>query len=442
MINMDFSLSEKYNMLPPGSTVICAVSGGKDSVYLLHSLRLAARERGLSLVCAHFNHRLRGEESERDENFVRELCADWGVEFHSGAGDVATFAAETGMSIEAAARELRYEYLSWLAGGLGAVIATAHTADDNAETILLNLARGAGLKGMCGIPPVRGVIVRPLLETTRGDIEKYLTDNGIPSVEDSTNAGDDYTRNRLRHHVVPVLRDINPKFTENASRTAALLSGDEEYLSSLARDFISKNECGGALPASGLAELPVPVSSRVFRTVAGRGLESRHIDALLALCSGADPSAELSLPGMTARREYEKLVFGAPPAATIPERQVIVDGELAFPEAGLLVKCSVMLVYEEVCKLFNTFYFDYERICGNISVTSRQDGDAFRPYGRNCTKTLKKLFSDANVPSVRRDLIPVFRDDAGIIAVYGFGVDERVYAQPGKQAYKIEIFNI
>ena len=186
-----------YSML--GGRVLCAVSGGADSVYLLHRCLEGAAGHGYSVCAAHYNHCLRGAESERDERFVLDMCAALGVECLSESGDVEHFAAVNGLGTEEAARIMRYDFLERAADRLGAeTIATAHSADDNAETMLFALARGSGLKGLCGIPPRRGRIVRPMLGVTRGEIEAYLDSRGIAHVEDSTNAALDYSRNKIR----------------------------------------------------------------------------------------------------------------------------------------------------------------------------------------------------------------------------------------------------
>ena len=186
-----------------GARVLCAVSGGVDSMYLLYRMAELAAQRGFVVGCAHFNHGLRGAESDRDEAFVRAQCEKLGVPFYAGRGDVTSV---RGMGTEAAARELRYAFLTQCAAEHGYDwIATAHTADDNAETLLLNLARGCGLRGLTGIPPQRGKYLRPMLDTTRAQAEAYLTAHAIPHVEDSTNASDAYARNRVRHHAVPAL---------------------------------------------------------------------------------------------------------------------------------------------------------------------------------------------------------------------------------------------
>lgn len=434
-------LADRFDMLPAGARVLCAVSGGADSVCLLHALTRLGRE--LRLVCAHYNHRLRGEESDRDEAFVRELCAKLAVPFTVGGGDVAGFARDHGLGIEEAARILRYAFLERAAREWGAArIATAHTADDNAETILLNLTRGTGLRGLGGIPPVRGRIVRPLLAVTRREVEEYLRENGLRHVEDSTNAGDGAARNRLRHAVVPVLKELNAGFLQNTARAASLLREDEEYLDSLAREFIKRcsRENGPVrLPVAELLGLPRPVSSRVLRLTAGSELSLKHTEELYGLCRNRSPSAALSLPGMSVRREYGELVFGAPKPAFLPTRQVEPGAAVLLPEAGLLLRSELIPRCQEIHRTFNTFFFQYESICGKLFVKSRSEGEKIELFGRNGTRSLKKLMIDAKIPQWKRGSVPVIADEAGPLAIYGFGQARRCAALPGDRALKIEI---
>lgn len=425
---------ESAGLLPVGGRVLCAVSGGADSVCLLTSLHGI----GIPLVCAHFDHRLRGEESARDAEFVKKMCLDMGVEFLLSSGDVRAHAASKGIGIEEAARELRYAFLEQAAEKSGAArIATAHTADDNLETMLMNLARGAGSAGMSGIPPRRENIVRPLLFATRQQVEEYLNELGIKWVEDSTNASDDYSRNRIRHHAVPVLRDINTAAASNALETARLIREDDDFLCSLARQYLDDND--DAIDVNSLLALPSPVSSRVLRMASGTELSAGHVRALLRLCQSVKPSARLDLPGTQARREYGALVFSPPAEAKIPETIIKIGEKMTIPGTNWIISSKVAEYVGEINSSLNTFCFQIDTICGNMTVRQRAPGDRIRFLGKSHTSSLKKLFIDEKIPLGKRAGIPVLADENGPVAVYGFGISERHAARRGENAILIEI---
>ena len=428
---------EKYDMLPHGARVLCAVSGGADSVCLLHLLKSG----GADVVCAHFNHRLRGAESDRDEEFVRALCEKLGVECLTGAGDVARYAGENAMGTEEAARKLRYDFLIESAEKCGANrIATAHNAEDNAETVIMNLARGTGLRGLGGIPPRRGKIIRPLLQTTREEIIGYLAENGLEHVEDSSNAADGYARNRLRHHVLPVLRQQNEGAIENIARAAELFRADEEFFQETARRFIGENRAlDGSLPVDALAALPDPVRARVFALMCPRSLSAGHVRALNGLCAGAAGSAAADVPGLRVQRERGRIYFGAPECREIPETVLEPDSETVIEGSGIKIICKTIKNCAEINKTFNTFHFKNESICGRILLASKKDGAKVRLEGRGCTKSLKKLFRESGMTRPERLGTPVLYDGRGVIAVYGFGVDERCSCAPGDDIIKIEV---
>ena len=253
MLDRIKSFADEFNMFPKSGPLLTCVSGGADSMCLLEVLLEISHERGFTVSVAHFNHMLRGEESDRDETFVREFCAACGIPFYSGAGDVNEYAAKLKLSVEEAAREARYSFFFATAEKAESVrIATAHTADDNAETMILNLVRGAGAAGLSGIPPVRDIassvtkrpiiVIRPMLRISREDVMLFVTERGIPFVEDSTNNIDIYTRNKIRHIVMPVIKEINPKYYEAMAATSALSRADEEYLSKIADEYINNIE--------------------------------------------------------------------------------------------------------------------------------------------------------------------------------------------------------
>ncbi|MDR2558962.1 MAG: tRNA lysidine(34) synthetase TilS, partial [Oscillospiraceae bacterium] len=233
------SVIEKYNMLSGGETVIIALSGGADSVCLLHALL----ELNITVEACHVNHKLRGEASDSDEMFVRNLCERLGIKLHVYEINVKSLQKKH-QSLEECAREARYSYFAEI--GAGKIIATAHTAGDNTETVLLNLIRGTGLRGLCGIPPKRDNIIRPLIETTRAEILTYLEKKGADFVTDESNFSDEFTRNNLRLNVIPLLEKINPSFNAGVMRMCESLRLDEEYLHKIAVSSIEQCDEGAA----------------------------------------------------------------------------------------------------------------------------------------------------------------------------------------------------
>ena len=424
------------SLIPAGSRVLCAVSGGADSMCLLHLLW----SRGdLELSAAHYEHGLRGEESLRDARFVEDFCRERGIPFVMEQGDAGAYAREKGLGVEEAARELRYAFLEREAEKLHCDwIVTAHTADDNAETLLLNLCRGAGAAGLSGIPPRRGRILRPLLASTRAEIEAYLAENHVGHVEDSSNDSDAYRRNVLRHRVTPVLRELNPRFAEAAGRTAALLRRDEDCLSALAADFLQREYDGESLPLSALRSLHPALSSRVLRQLCPGSLGQEHVEAALRFCAG-EGLAYLDLPGLRLRREQGRLFFSEAQSARIPDRPLRPGERLEIPEAGLALRADLVLFPGEIYDLFKTYLFKFDCICGTLYCTGRRPGDRLHPQGRGCGKSLHDLFREEGLTQTQRDRRLVLRDEKGVLAVLGYPPDERVRCAPGDLCLRIQI---
>ena len=249
MLNKLLSFNRQYGLIREGDKVVCALSGGADSVALLFALYLLKDKLGFTLEAAHFNHHLRGEESDRDAAFAAQLCDRYDIPLHMGSGNVV--AGKKGL--EAAARDARYGYFRTLQGK----IATAHTADDNAETVLMHLVRGTGLKGLGGIAPVSGNLIRPMLNVTRQDVENFLDEWCLSHITDSSNETDAFLRNRLRHHVMPLLKQENPKLAENLSAMALNLRRDEAVLSSLVTEELPDVQA--------LREMPSALRSRALK---------------------------------------------------------------------------------------------------------------------------------------------------------------------------------
>lgn len=427
----------KYDLLPRVGNVLCALSGGRDSVYLLHRLRKWQKEYGFRVFAAHFNHQLRGAESDRDEAFVRSLCEEWNVPLIAGAADVRSFAEERGMGIEEAARTLRYEFLEETLQEIGGgVIATAHHADDLAETMLMNLVRGAGTKGLCGIPPRRGNVVRPILTVSRKEIDSYMLLHGLPYVEDSTNAQDDCTRNLLRHHVMPVLEQLNPSFAEHTVEAAMLLRADDTYLQSRADAFLEANPPEGGIPCEELRNLEAPIASRVIRTVWGGALSNVHVEQIAALCRG-EGLGYAHVPDLAVRRDGGRLWTDG--TVEIPSDVPLMGekGEAKFGEFRILWEMGIF--DGEIHNSFNTFVLKCESMEGTVTATVRRDGDRVKLAGRSGSKKLKQLFQERKLTQPQRAVTPVLRDALGITAVYGFGIAQRCAAEIGDQVIIVHI---
>ncbi len=383
-----------------GQKVVCAVSGGADSMALLWGLYLLKETLELDLSAAHFNHGLRGEESDGDEAFVRSFCKDYQIPFTFGAGQVV--AGEKGL--EAAAREARYAFLKTLPG----FIATAHTADDNAETVLMHLIRGTGLKGLGGVAPVNGKLIRPMLDITRGEVLEFLAEYSIPHVEDSSNAGDAFLRNRLRHHVMPLLKQENPAFAENTSAMALRLRQDENALEETARESATDS-------VAALRSLHPAVRNRVLgQMLESAGVkepEAEHIRLAEKLVFSEKPSAKANFPGnVQLVRNYDRLEI-ASGETKLQEQELTCPG--VYEISGWKITC---LPNESAEKTVTSFAFTPK---GKIVVRTREAGDTIRLSGG--TKPLKKLFIDEKIPASKRNIIPVLSDDAGVIGVAGFG---------------------
>lgn len=414
MLNKLLRVVRKYDMIVPGDHIICAISGGADSVALTFAMYLLKDKLGFRLSAAHFNHHLRGKESDRDEKFVREFCDRYDIPLFVGGAEV----KPGKKGLEAAARDARYTFL----GSLDGKIATAHTADDNAETVLLHLIRGTGLKGLGGITPVNGRVIRPMLGLTRRDVEDFCEEWCLAYIQDSSNDTDAFLRNRIRHQVMPLLQMENPKLAENVSAMAQRLRQDEDFLSR------SAGETGDVQTLKAMHPAQRSRALESFLKASGvKEPEGVHIAQAEALLYSEKPSARAEFPGgVTIARQYDKLVKLENTAVSQP---VILQCPGSVQWNGFLVTAEPA---KDIVHTADTFTVLPK---GELVLRAREAGDTMTLPGG--TKSVKKLFIDRKIPAAMRLRIPVLADEAGILGVYTIGSDlhRRADALPAVQVH-------
>lgn len=435
---------DRWSMLPRGCTVVVGLSGGADSVTLAHYLHRISATRSIRLVAAHVNHGLRGTEADRDEAFVRAFCNKFAIELRVFHADVAAEAREKSLGIEECGREVRYSFFRSLCD-LGGRIATAHTLSDSAETVLMNLAKGAGAKGLCGIPPVRGNIIRPLIGITRAEVEQYCSFYGLEFVTDSTNLTDGYGRNKLRLHVAPVLREINPEFERAIERTTQILRCDEDYFKEAAECSLNEASASGGYRLDVLQKKPRAVLLRAIALAAERvGRVRLGYDQICAaervirtgegaatVAGGIRFAAAHGLlcveqPGKAPSNSSWSVRL-SPEGAELPDgRKLVLRPVDVLPEQKKQRKINNLLFNNRI---------DYDTIIytGGV-VRNRRPGDAYRPVGRGVTKTLKKLFNEAKIPPEERNDRAVLECGGKIVWTEDFGVSQEASVSESSHA--------
>ncbi len=427
----------------PGERVGIAVSGGPDSILLLDFMSQFARQTGLCPAVLHFNHHLRGSESDADEKFVAARAAEYGLEFVRGEAAVARIARDKRQNLEAAARELRYRFfLSLIRQGKLDKVVTGHTANDQAETVLLRLLRGAGARGLGGIYPVlEGKIVRPFLSLGRREIEKEIETRRLTFRTDSSNLNPRFSRNKIRLELLPLLeRDFNPAIVPLLKNLADRARDDEAYLeqmaAELARPWRIREDRAEKIPLSALAGFPPAIERRVLRQMIAsmrggslRGYTGLHFEALRHFAAESRSGKTLTLPGgLEASKEFNWLILRPQtPAADPPgfSFDVSPPAELALPALGIKFRFQVVEnVHDEAPrKTYNeneSFRIDFERIGGSLLLRNWRPGDRFRPWGRRKAHKVKELFQELKVPLEHRRLWPVLSTGNAIVWVRDF----------------------
>lgn len=428
--NKFLSALNEFVHLDGSNTIVVGFSGGADSVCLLHLLNRVSKDLSLNVVAAHINHGIRGQEAVSDAEFCKNFCRKLHIPFEYIEVDCIAAAKSKGMSVEECGREIRYDFFNSLCFDSSYKIATAHNANDNAETVLFNISRGSGIKGACGIPPGRDNIIRPLLYCSRLEIEGYCRENNLEFVTDSTNLCDDYTRNKIRHNVLPVLAEVNSAAVKNIALFSNKAASVCDFVEQSAQDALKKAHMqDGYYNCEYLLSLHNAVLTEciiiMFSSFAERSLDTNKVTKVIDLMVN---KGRIQIYGNiyaeAIKNKFRFFVY----EDTDRNTELFIDDfdGKCFSFNGYNLELSK---YGKNLKKVNKNILDNsvdcDKIVGRLKIRTRAEGDKFSLYHRKVTKSLKKLFNELSVPVEERDRIPVLCDDVGIVWVYSLGTDSR-----------------
>ena len=423
---------KKYSLINKGESVLVALSGGSDSVAMLHILFVLSKELDFKLYCAHINHNLR-DEAKSDEEFVRAFSEKLGIECFTKSADVLIYAKENSISTELAGRKIRYDYFDELLIKHSIdILATAHNKNDSAESILLHLIRGCALDGMCGIPVCRnGYIIRPIIDLSKSEIEKYCKDNDLEFVVDKTNFETDYTRNKIRLNLIPMIEeDLNPNFiktlTDNSQIFKETISFIENY-TNLVYDKLCRRE--KLILSELINEEDIIIKNVIMKhfknyTKREQNLSQLYINEIVRLIKANDTSKKINLPdGITAKIEYGTLFFEDTKRESVAfEYEIVPDKECYIKECdiGILISEEKEIKKNTKDKIY--FYVNEDK---KFKVRNRRVGEKFMPVGMKGTKKLSDYFTDLKIPASERERIAILTYDDDIVWVVGKRADRR-----------------
>jgi len=446
------SLIREHNLFSPGDKLVVAVSGGADSVCLLHILAQQRKALRLELHVAHLNHQLRGAESDSDASYVSALAHKLDVPATIERQDVAAYRDQKGGSLEEAAREMRYSFLAKVAHEIGALkVVVGHTRDDHIETILMHLLRGAGTAGLCGLQPCSALpygensgwleVVRPLLNVTQQETLAYCQRYNLAPRSDSSNVSPTFLRNRIRLELMPMLRSYNTNIDEALIRLAAIAGDDVSFIeeqASLLWDELAKEKAGAiCLDINKLIDLPHAIQRQVFRRAIKqfrgnlKDIEANHIEAMIDFLS-KPAGKRLCLPdGLTLSTEYSHLVLASAQTSICPlpslrgTSDINIPGETDLP--GWRVRADIIqkAVGDDNGLIAS---FDLAKVGRELTVRRRRPGDRFQPLGMSQTKKLQDFMVDSRIPRPWRDRVPLVCSPKQILWVVGWRIDDRVKA--------------
>ncbi len=436
----------KYNMISSGDKVLAAVSGGADSVCMLHILNRLKSDLGFQLACAHVNHGLRGEAADKDEKFVKDLCKRLGIKCYTKTVDVAVLAEKEKLTVEEAGRIVRYDFFAELKEKHGfSKVATAHNKNDNAETVLMRIIRGTGIDGLSGILYKReDGVIRPILDVSRAEIEEYCKIYNLEYCTDATNFDNDYTRNKIRNELIPFIeREFNSRVSDSLVRLANSAEEDSGFMQGYAERLYAR--LGSPLPGKSPNAIHIEsfkmvqrsIGARILRLAAeksakGVKLERKHIDDIYNLLDKTTGTS-IDLPrGIKVMVNYGWLTF----EGTVDRHQVMLDTDGFFTQIGIGESVYLdgidknITLREETAKTYklklNEIGVDLEKL-GNqpLFLRSRREGDRMVLFSDGRTKKVKSIFIDEKIPKKDREKIPLLSTGDEVIAIVGSRVSEK-----------------
>ncbi len=434
---------KKFNMIKKGDSIVIGLSGGADSISLAVILTHLKKEMKLKLIAVHINHGIRGEEADRDQAFVESFCKENDIELFVEYKDIINEAKIKKLSLEEAGRNARYKAFEEVMNKKNASkLALGHHKNDQAETVLHNIIRGTSLKGLGGIRPIRDNIIRPLIECTRKEIEDFCEQRGITFIEDSTNFKCDYTRNKIRNHLIPYIEEnFNPLFAEKLCTMSELLQEEEDYIARAAAESLAQNANiikgeRAEIGIEAISKMHTAIRKRVLREMVFlvsedcRDYENKHIRLIEELI-GLDTGKSIALPKqLRAEINYDLLVIKKNTSPIRDWSLDVTEGKNYLDINGnrfrldiSITECKQNMYIEE-----NTYtkWFDYDKINGGLSLRSRNNGDYIQLKGK---KKIKDYMIDQKIPREKRKLVPLLTDNNGIIWILGYRISE---------AYKVD----
>jgi tRNA(Ile)-lysidine synthase len=427
----------RAGMLGSGESVLVGLSGGPDSVCLLHLLCRLKEKFALTLHAVYVDHNLRPDETPAERDFCRDLCERLGVNFTVKSIDVSTLADEKGLNKQEAARVLRYAAFEETAFELKAGrIALAHNADDQLETVLMRFLRGAGPRGLSGMPAKRGMIVRPLIGVERSEIERFLCEESISFVVDSSNLRNDYFRNRIRRELVPIMRQMNPSLAGTVADTVSILREEERYFDLIVTKTLMKMISRKTARRIELFLSPMEIMDKVIlrrvlrraieETDSLRGMSFTHIEDIIGLVKHGPSGGRLSLPrGIRVIKGYALLIITSEKPVRIDEYELLPPREVAVRGAGLVIRADIRDYAGDVGDGRSSVLLDAGVMEFPLKVRPRAAGDFFFPMGFGKRKKLQDFFVDAKVPRDERDAVPIIVSGSDIVWIAGHRADER-----------------